>query len=289
MSRGSFSRAVARAAASGGSRAYRGKSPRGWYALITLICALGVGLIWYSRYENLHPYKPPAVHPTASDHWYAALGVDVCGKLQPNLAASPNFTTVGLRTAGDGVILVDPGAATSPSSFTGKHDTLGTFLGNYPGVTLSATSLQLPGKTVLRNGQRCTTALGPLTGPGRLVVETWPSARSTQGTISTNPASVKLLNGMLATIGFVPKGAALPKPPASALKALQGDLTGNAVSAPPAAPTTSTTTTPTTVPATSSTVGKPASSTTAPAKVTSGGGSGSVPSTTLGAAGVATH
>jgi hypothetical protein len=147
---------------------------------------------------------------------------------------------------------------------------------------------------VLRNGQRCTTALGPLTGPGRLVVETWPSARSTQGTISTNPASVKLLNGMLATIGFVPAHTALPKPPASALRALQGDLTGNAVSAPPAAPTTSTTTTPTTVPATTVPgAAKGATSSTAAgsgaATSSTAAGSGAATSSTAAGSGAATH
>ncbi len=296
MSRGSFSRTVARAAASGGSRAYRGKSPRAWYALITAITLIGVFLIAYSRNERIHPYVPPAVHPTASDHWYSALGVDICGKLQADLPANPNFTTVGIRTAGDGVILIAPGAATKPSSFTGKHDTLGTFFGSYPGASLTATSIQLPGRKALANGDSCTAALGPARGKAHLVVETWSSAKAKTGTIVTaDPTSVKLLNGMLLTVGFVPPHTALQRP--SSVPALLGDLNGTAVSAPPAAPTS-------TVPATtspaqagsasSSTVaGSTASTTAKPGTAKSGvsATSGTVahPATTVGAAGVATH
>jgi hypothetical protein len=316
MSRGSFSRTVARAAASGGSRAYRGRSPRGWYGLVTMICALGVFLIVYSRNEYLHPYHAPAVPPTASDHWYAALGIDLCGKMQPNLPANPDFSSVGIRTAGDGVILVAPGAVSNSSSYTGKHDTLGTFASSYTGMTLTSTSLQLPGKALLKDGDRCTAKLGPLSGAARLAVETWSSPHAKTGTVYRgDPTKLKLLNGMMVTLGFVPPGTRLPEPPSKS--ALLGDLNGTAVSAPPTTPTTTTTTlapTTTTKPgssvsttvapakgapttavsgsaATPSTVASPAKST-SPAKASVSAvkpGSVKSPTTTIGATGVATH
>jgi hypothetical protein len=255
MSKGSFSRTVARAASSGGSRAYRGRSPRAWYALIAGICVLGVFLIVYSRQEALHPYKAPAVQPTASDHWYAALGIDLCGKVQPNLPENPNFSTVGIRTAGDGVILISPGAVSNASSFTGKHDTLGTFALNYPGFDVTATSLQVPGvKTVLKNGDACTSALGPRVGKAHLEVETWSSAHAKKGTTYTgDPTDLKLNNGMMITVGFVPKGTTLPQPPSK--QALLADLNGTAVSSSPTTPpTTTSTSTSTIAKATTSTI-----------------------------------
>ena len=52
MPRNSISRRVARAAAIGGSRNYRQRVPVGWYALLILVCIVGLFLIVFSRHER---------------------------------------------------------------------------------------------------------------------------------------------------------------------------------------------------------------------------------------------
>ncbi|MDA8295045.1 MAG: hypothetical protein M0004_00415 [Actinomycetota bacterium] len=146
MSRGSFGRTVARAAASGGSRSYRARPPVLWYFLMVVIVVGGVFLIGYSRNQRLHQASA-SVAPTKTDNWHAALAIDLCGTVQPNLPANTNLSTAGIRTFGDGVIDVDPGAVSNPSAFTGKHATLGTFISTYGhGFALSSTTLTMPAK-----------------------------------------------------------------------------------------------------------------------------------------------
>src|SRR5487761_1510477 len=104
MARGDTGKWVARAAATGGGRTYRGQMPVRWYASLFLIVILGIALIVYSRYERQHPTAAAA--PAIGTHWYAALAFDVCGTAEPNLPTNPNEATAapGLHTVGDGVI-----------------------------------------------------------------------------------------------------------------------------------------------------------------------------------------
>ncbi|MDA8276387.1 MAG: hypothetical protein M0029_13610, partial [Actinomycetota bacterium] len=74
---------VARAASTGGGRTYRGQMPVNWYAALALLCVVGLALIGYSRYERTHQTASSAGPPTTSQTWYAALSVDICGKVQP--------------------------------------------------------------------------------------------------------------------------------------------------------------------------------------------------------------
>ncbi len=157
MSRGSFGRTVARAAASGGSRSYRARPPVLWYVLMVVIVVGGVFLIGYSRNERLHQASA-SVAPTKTDNWHAALAIDLCGTVQPNLPANTNLSTAGIRTFGDGVIDVDPGAVSNPSAFTGKHATLGTFIATYGnGFALSSTTLTMPAKGSATTSSSATT------------------------------------------------------------------------------------------------------------------------------------
>ncbi len=157
MSRGSFGRTVARAAASGGSRSYRARPPVLWYVLMVVIVVGGVFLIGYSRNERLHQASA-SVAPTKTDNWHAALAIDLCGTVQPNLPANTNLSTAGIRTFGDGVIDVDPGAVSNPSAFTGKHATLGTFIATYGnGFALSSTTLTMPAKASATTSSSATT------------------------------------------------------------------------------------------------------------------------------------
>ena len=157
MSRGSFGRTVARAAASGGSRSYRARPPVLWYVLMVVIVVGGVFLIGYSRNERLHQASA-SVAPTKTDNWHAALAIDLCGTVQPNLPANTNLSTAGIRTFGDGVIDVDPGAVSNPSAFTGTHATLGTFIATYGnGFALSSTTLTMPAKGSATTSSSATT------------------------------------------------------------------------------------------------------------------------------------
>src|SRR5690349_20801719 len=151
MARTDTGRWVARAAATGGGRTYRGRRPLRWYTSLALIVLLGVALIVYSRYERQHPAA--STQPAIGAHWFVALAVDVCGAVQPNLPANPNQATAapGLHTAGDGVIEVNPGKQAD----AGDNATLARFVQEYPGMALSPTSVRLPGATTRRNGETC--------------------------------------------------------------------------------------------------------------------------------------
>ena len=252
MRRGSFGRSVARAAASGGGRAYRARAPIGWYASIVVIVVGGVGLVAYSRYERLHPVT---VGPTASDNWQAAFAVDICGTVAKALPANPNLSTVGIRTFGNGLINIDPAAASTPSAFEGHNATLGKFASSYPGFTLTSTTIQLPGKgeRLWKDGDRCTSSAGPLRGPAKLQVKVWSSPSSNGRLLGSDPTKLHLDNGQMITVAFVPTGSAIPEPPSrSALLQALGASSSSGSS--------SSSSTSTTAPATSSSA--PATSTT---------------------------
>ena len=146
MARGSFGRTVARAASSGGSRSYRARPPALWYLLMIAIVVVGVGLIAYSRNEALHP-AAAKVGPSLTDNWQAALGIDICGTIKPNLPVSTNLASTGIRTFGNGLIDAAPDVSSSPAKFEGAKATLGLFAKNYAGFTLTATESRLPGQT----------------------------------------------------------------------------------------------------------------------------------------------
>src|SRR5271168_4673830 len=139
MARGDSGKWVARAGATGGGRSYRGQRPMKWYASLAMICVVGVALIVYSRYERQNP--PAAVQPAVGVHWFQALGIDVCGTIQPNLPANPNASTApipGIRTDGDGVIQVAP----TTSEDAGDNATLARFVEHYPKLTITTDTLQ---------------------------------------------------------------------------------------------------------------------------------------------------
>ncbi|MDA8392235.1 MAG: hypothetical protein M0Z87_05425 [Actinomycetota bacterium] len=201
MSRDPIGRKVARAAATGGrKRSSRGQAPVGWYGSLATVVVLGVAVVGYSRYEVAHPAS--AVQPTVGQHWLAAVGFDVCGKTEPNLAAPPKSARSGITTLGDGLIHINPTNSTN----AGANATLGRFVAGYPGLVLTGSELQLPGHKAHHNGGTCSGR------PARLVVDTWSSLVSTRPTQVANPLALRLKNGQLITVAFVPSGAAVPKP-----------------------------------------------------------------------------
>ena len=212
MSRGSFSRSVARAASSGGGKAYGSRSPVGWYLVMAVIVLVGLALVVYSRYENLHPHTAPGVGPSASQHWQAAYGIDICGTFDAPLPVNSNLAKVGIRTYGNGLIDINPSAVANPSKFEGAKATLGLFASSYPGLTLTSTSIKLPAQkqTVYFNGVDCTAP--KMKGIGKLQVKAWSSPTAVGKILTGNPLAYHLTNGSMITIAFVPAGAPIPAP-----------------------------------------------------------------------------
>src|SRR5580698_10597778 len=131
MARQDAGRLVARAGATGGGRTYRARVPYRWYSGLALIVIVGVFLVVYSRYENLHPAaSPAAIAPTTSDHWVAGLVFDICGDNQQTLAVSKNASTadLGLYSSGSGVVQIAPKTAAD----SGVNATVGRFSSQYP-------------------------------------------------------------------------------------------------------------------------------------------------------------
>lgn len=226
MSRGSFGRSVARAAASGRSKSYRSRPAFGFYALIALIVIVGVGLVVYSRHQAQQKAAAASVSepPTAKSNWNVAYAVDICGKLQANLPTNPN-PAVGIRTFGNGLINIDPAASTTPSDFEGKKETLGLFASTYSTFKLTGTSIELPGKRTWQTLDQCTKADGPETGVGYVQAKLWRSPTDKHPTVLTGSAvpRLHLLNGEMVTIAFVPKHSSIPEPASkSALVAALG-------------------------------------------------------------------
>lgn len=248
---------MARAAATGGGRTYRGQRPVRWYSALVLIVLLGVALIAYSRYERQHPSA--GSQPTVGSHWFAALAFDICGTTQANLPANPNEAAAapGLHTAGDGVIEISP----TKSSDAGANATLGRFVTLYPKLGLSPTSLRLPGKATHHNGQTCPSGTPDAGKKAEVRVKVWPSfTGSANAFVPSDPTTLKLADGQLITVAFVPSKASIPKPPAAVVSAMLQDRATAAQNS--SSSTTLPTSTPTSSPA-------PPSSTTTPSSPTS--------------------
>lgn len=254
---------VARAAATGGSRAYRGQRPVNWYLSLFLIVVLGITLIVYSRYEREHPYVGAAAGaPTTSDTWYVGFSFDICGKVESPPPPTPNAANLGITSNSSGIITVKP---KNPSE-AGHNATLGRYVAEYSGMELSASSLLDPGvgKHTYTDGERCAKGT-PDAGKAAFVsAKTWTSTKDDVGAVvHGNPADVLFTDGQMITVGFLPKGAAIPKPQTSVIEALLTDMSaassgGSTTTAPP------TVSTPTSTPAST-----PAKTTTTSA---SGGG-----------------
>jgi hypothetical protein len=217
-----------------------------WYASLAMICVLGVALIVYSRYERQHP--APATQPAIGAHWYQALGFDVCGTIQPNLASNPNASTApipGIRTDGDGVIQVAPTTAKD----AGNNATFARFVASYPILKLTSTTLQIPGKAKYSTGQKCPAGFPDAGKTGALQIKVWPSFTppgSNNPTVFHQPSDIKLADGQLITVAFVPTGASVPKP--SSITAMLTDRAGSASTTQSTVVSTTPTTTATTTP-----------------------------------------
>ena len=121
MARSSSGKSVARAAATGGGASYRGQMPVNWYAALVVIVLIGLASIALAKYN--YNKVPAVVEPTTTTTWHAALAFDICGTMEPALAASPSSATTGLTSSGNGVLQIAPKTA----SEAGNNATLGKF------------------------------------------------------------------------------------------------------------------------------------------------------------------
>ena len=277
MARSSSGKSVARAAATGGGTTYRGQMPVNWYAALVIIVLIGLGSVAVAKYH--YDQTPAVVEPTTNTTWHAGLAFDVCGTMEPAIAASPATATTGLTTTGSGVLLIAPKSA----SEAGNNATLGKFAQEYNGLTLTNTELKYPSAKVpaYTNGQKCAAGTPDAGKTGEVQARWWVLSTKTGkngeqvetgGLTTLKPADLKFLNRQLITVGFVPPGTSLPKPPTSTILALVQVLAGNqpvATTTTTVAGATTTTAhvaTTTTLPVTTTT--KPSTTTTKPSSTT---------------------
>jgi len=271
MARSSSGKSVARAAATGGGTTYRGQMPVNWYAALVIIVLVGLGSVALAKYH--YDQTPAVVEPTTNTTWHAALAFDICGTTEPALAASPTSATTGLTTTGSGVLLIAPKSA----SEAGNNATLGKFAQGYNGLTLTNTELKYPSPKVpaYTNGQKCAAGTPDAGKAGEVQARSWVLTTKTGkngeqvesgGLTTLKPADLKFLNRQIITVGFVPPGTSLPKPPTSTILALVQVLAGNQ----PVATTTTApaATTTTAAGATTTTAHNAATTTTAPVTTT---------------------
>jgi len=235
-----------------------------WYASLAFICLLGVALIAYSRYERQHPSTTP---PAIGTQWFASIAFDVCGTVQPNLAQNPNVAkNPGIATPGLGVISIAPQTAKD----AGANATLGRFVDSYPGLVLTPNALRLPGKSTHHNGDTCASGTPDAGKSGQIQVRVWPSFTAGGSLFSGDPGSLKLANGQLITVAFVPSGSSIPKPSTQTIAAMQQAIS-SASQRSSSTPTTS-------VPSSSSTTVPSATTTTGPTATTTTPGTSSTTS-----------
>jgi len=279
MARSSSSgKSVARAAATGGGATYRGQMPVNWYAALVVIVVVGLASIAIAKYH--YNQTPTATPPTVGTTWHAAISFDICGTTQPALSASPASATTGLTTTGDGVLLIAP----KKSSEAGVNATVGKFASEYQGLTLTNSTLKYPAAHVpeYKNGDKCAAGTPDAGKAGEVLARSWVVTTQTRdgqlvqtnGVSSTKPADLRLLNRQLITVGFVPAGTTLPKPPGSTITALLQVLAGSqpvatTTTSVPSTPTTARSTTTSSTAATTTTTSAPTTTTTTSSTTTS--------------------
>lgn len=197
MGRASSSKKVSRAARAAG----RPGASRNllWPVSIAVVVALGIGLIWASL-----PEDKELVAPLINDHWHAAVGIDLCGEFQPDLADAKQDTS-GIHSHGDGLIHIHPFS----SRYTGKGANVGAWA-DQVGLDLSDDSIKLPGRETLENGDDCGGK------PGVVQMKVWEDLADTQGrTIDGDFTDFAPQDGNILTIAFLPEGDEIPRPPSA--------------------------------------------------------------------------
>lgn len=221
MGKASSRKKVARVAGTGGGRTgRRGSGSWVWPGVLGLVVVLGVALVAVSASSSDNADDVPPLLNTGApddDHWHQAFGVYVCGEQLP---AVPDFGDPdGIHTHADGLIHVHPFS----TKVTGNRAVLGVFL-KEAGIEVSETSLKLPQRDELENGDECPDGKK---GKVQLVVrELTQGGGGEAKSIPGDPNDLKLAQGQIITLAFMPEGAEIPPPPADRVSRLldPGDL-----------------------------------------------------------------
>jgi hypothetical protein len=214
-SRSKYTRARIRAR--GRRRQRRGGSAWFYGALAVIVAGfVAVGVVTLSDRSNADVPPQPGNPATGApgDHWHAAFGANVCGEWLSNPATfetasdNPNVR-VGIHTHGDGFIHVHPFF----KSEGGDNATLGKFLG-YGGWGASEDSLSLwtgmtidPNKTDWSTGDKCPP--GSQFAGQKGVVKWSLDCKDQTG----DPSDLKLRNGDVIALAFLPKDQPIGTPP----------------------------------------------------------------------------
>lgn len=248
--------------------------PVNWYAALVVIVLVGLASVAFAKYH--YDQTPTVVEPTTNTTWHAGLAFDICGTMVPALPASPTGGTTGLISTGNGVLQIAPKTA----SEAGNNATLGKFAKGYHGLILTNTTVKYPSASIpeYANGQKCAPGTPDAGKAGEVQARWWVITTKTKngqlvqtnGITTLKPADLKFLNRQLITVGFVPAGTQLPKPPASTIQALLQVLAGNqpVASTTTSVPGASTTTSVAPVSSTTTTVAPATTTTAAPATTT---------------------
>ncbi len=207
MGKASSNKKVARAAGTGGGRTARGRRPWLWYGTLSVFVALGIFIITTSRAEYIDGRVAgvaPRLNP-GGDHWHAAYGIFLCDEFIPGLTDKQG-DEVGIHSHGDGLVHTHPSSKRS----AGENAVMERFFDEVS-ADIAPTSIEVPGRKKMSNGDNCGKE------DGEVVVKTWKNQADAEGTlVKGNPGDVRITDGMIITIAFVPKGTELQKPPSVA-------------------------------------------------------------------------
>lgn len=203
--------------------------------VVALLIASGATIVGFALTKHSSDRGIPTSSsgpPALGQQWFAALGIDLCGTMQPNLPASTNSTKVGFTANGNGVLTIQP----INNSESGSNATLGKFVSEYKGLELNSSTLQYPGKSAYSDGDVCPKGTPDAGKPGVVIVDIWPNFTAKTATETAGfPGDLLFENGQLITMAFVPATATVPKPSSQAITALIVAETGGST-----APTTAT-------------------------------------------------
>lgn len=202
MGKASSSKKIRKVQQAGVSRAPGQRRNLGYPALVIGIILLGVALVYFAVD---HRQASASEKPTPKDHWHEAFGINICGNFQDPLTdAGPD--RLGIHTHGDGLIHVHPFG----SGASGKNAQLQKFAAQ-TGLTVTDTSVTLPGGKTYKNGDKCDGK------PGTLALYVWPP-QANDGTkpkkITKNIATTRFVeDGGAYVLAFLPAGAKVKLPP----------------------------------------------------------------------------
>ena len=142
MARRDSGKWVARAAATGGGRSYRGQMPVKWYGSLFLIVLLGIVFVVYSRYERP---EPGGRHAAGDRHPL------VCGAWPSTSVARSNRTCPPIPTrrrirASIPTVTASSGSSRPRASDAGNNATLSRFVSEYPKLRAHPEIAHHPGR-----------------------------------------------------------------------------------------------------------------------------------------------